>query len=354
MSKDFIIEQNIRANIAALSPYSCARDEFDGLDAMFLDANENPYDSGYNRYPDPRQGELRERLSEIKGVSAENMVIGNGSDEIIDLLIRSICDPGRDSIAVFEPGYSMYKVCADINNVGVYSLPLNKEFLPDWDALGVALRADSDIRIIFICTPNNPIGKSVPVADMVELCKSFDGWVVVDEAYIDFSEQGSMSDYLNEFKNLVVMQTLSKAWGMAGLRVGLCMADSGLVAVLNKVKYPYNVNCISQKIALELLANVKSFQARVQQIKSERNRLAELFIERGYFDKVWEFDGNFLLVSLPRFAELYNYLAENGVVVRKRDIPPLIPNSLRVTIGTPLQNEVLVELIDNFMNEQAI
>lgn len=353
MSK-FDISQNIRANIAALSPYSCARDEFDGFDALFLDANENPYDSGYNRYPDPRQRELKARLAEIKGVAAERMVIGNGSDEIIDMLIRSICEPGCDSIVVFEPGYSMYKVCADINNVGVYSLSLNQEFLPDWEALGAALLVDSNIKIVFICTPNNPIGKSVPLPQIIELCKSFNGWVVVDEAYIDFAEQGSMSSYLDEFKNLVVMQTLSKAWGMAGLRLGICMADVELVNVLNKVKYPYNVNCISQKIALDLLSNVESFEARVQQVKSERSRLAQLFINRGYFDKVWEFDGNFLLVSLPRFSELYGYLAERGVVVRKRDIPPLIPNSLRITIGTPLQNEVLVELIDNFMNGDVL
>lgn len=349
MSKEFDVLANIRANIAALSPYSCARDEFDGADALFLDANENPYDTDYNRYPDPRQRALKARLSEIKGVAVEKMVIGNGSDEIIDLLIRSICEPRQSSIAVFEPGYSMYKVCADINGVAVHALNLTKEFLPDWQTLKSVIASDSELKIVFLCTPNNPIGKSIPVKDIVDFCQEFNGWVVVDEAYIDFSEQPSMAAYIDEFKNLVVMQTLSKAWGLAGLRCGLCMANTELVAVLNKVKYPYNVNVLSQKIACEQLADVELFKARVDEVISERGRLAKLFCERGYFTNVWEFDGNFILVSCERFAELYNYLAQNGVVVRKRDIPPLIPNSLRVTIGTPEQNEKLVELVDEFM-----
>lgn len=351
MESNFDIQKNIRANIVALSPYSCARDEFDGLEALFLDANENPYDSGYNRYPDPRQRELKQRLSEIKGVAAEQMVLGNGSDEIIDLLIRSICEPGRDSIVVFEPGYSMYKVCADINNVHTHSLSLDTYFLPDWEALRGVMECDSNVKIIFICTPNNPVGKSVPLAQIIDLCKAVNCWVVVDEAYIDFAEQGSMTQYLGCYKNLVVMQTLSKAWGMAGLRLGIGMADEELIAVLNKVKYPYNINCVSQRIALELLSDVDGFTARVSQVKEERGRLAKLFTERGYFTNVWEYDGNFLLVQCGKFAELYNFLAEQGVVVRKRNIPPLIPNSLRVTIGTPEQNERLVELVDKFMQE---
>lgn len=338
----------IRENIMALEPYTCARDEFDGEEAIFLDANENPYDSGYNRYPDPRQRKLKAMLAPIKKVKESQMLIGNGSDEIIDLLERSICTPGKDSIAVFIPGYSMYEVCAAINDVEVVRIGLTREYLPDWQKLDEVIREKS-IKMVFLCSPNNPTGKSIPEQDMLDFCEKFDGWVVVDEAYVDFGDQGSMSRYIEEYPNLVVMQTLSKAWGMAGLRLGICISSEGLISILNKVKYPYNVNVESQRIACRALADYDGFCRCVEEIKSERAKLAEALRQRSIFRKILEFDGNFLLVSLDEFKELYAYLAGNGVVVRRRDIPPLIPSSLRLTIGTEEENARLLELIDKFI-----
>ncbi len=338
------LNELIRPNILALKPYSCARDEYDGPEAIFLDANESPYENGLNRYPDPRHRALREHIGWQRGVGVENIVLGNGSDEIIDLLIRSTCRPGVDSIVVFSPGYSMYEVSAAVNDVAVQRFDLTADLQPDVEALASAKGA----KLAFICSPNNPVGNVVPHATIRDICRVFDGLVVVDEAYIDFADAPSAVELVGGLNNLFVMQTLSKSWGMAGLRIGVGIGASELIAVLDKVKAPYNIGGPAQQMALCQLADTESFTAHIAEIRSERERLREEFDRLGVFDRVYPSQANFLLVATPRFAELYVWLAGNGVVVRQRDIPPLIPRCLRISVGTPAENDRLIKLLEQW------
>ena len=248
------IEKLIRKNIWELQPYSCAREEYEGGQAILLDANENPFDTGVNRYPDPYQRELKKELARLKEVKVDHMILGNGSDELIDLLIRSFCEPAEDNIVVFSPGYAMYEVSAAINRVGVKKIDLTADLLPDWSEL--RRRVDDRTKLIFLCTPNNPTGKVIPYGQIERLCGEFQGMVIVDEAYIDFTDAPSAVHLLDKYRNVVVLQTLSKAWGMAGLRLGIGLADPEVVGILNRVKAPYNIGGLTQQTALALLGNM--------------------------------------------------------------------------------------------------
>jgi histidinol-phosphate aminotransferase len=336
-----------RPNILALDPYSCARDEFRGECAVLLDANENPWANGVNRYPDPRHSALKERIAELRGVAAERLVLGNGSDEIIDLLIRTTCRPGVDNIVVFTPGYSMYEVSAAVNDVEVRRLSLGADFQPDMTALAGAV--DGATKLIFVCTPNNPTGNVVPLATVAEICRRHPAsLVVVDEAYIDFADAPSAATLLGGTDNLFVLQTLSKAWGMAALRIGIGLGSAGVVSVLGKAKPPYNIGGPAQARALELLTDTSGFAARVAVIKSERERLRGGLSASGVFRDVYPSQANFLLATSDDCRGLYRFLADNGVVVRLRDIPPLIAGGLRITVGTPAENDKLLKLINEW------
>lgn len=340
------INKLVRENVRHLQPYSCARDEYSGDQAVFLDANENPYDTGYNRYPDPHQRQLKASISKIKGVETTRMLLGNGSDEVIDLLIRCVCEPRRDNIIVFSPGYGMYEVSAAVNAVEVKKINLSPQFQPDWEE---AVRlADENTKIVFLCTPNNPIGTVIPLASIGQWCERFDGLVVVDEAYIDFTQSPSAVGMIDKYPNLVVMQTLSKAWGMAGLRLGICFAHEELIKTLNKIKPPYNISSLTQEKALELLRDEKDYTQKVEEIRSERERLKNGLSGKGIFTNVYDSEANFLLVTSTDCRKLYNYLVENKVVVRLRDIPPLIQGGIRITVGTPSENDRVLQLLDEY------
>lgn len=340
------IRELIRKNIRDLQPYSCARDEYGGKEAVFLDANENPYETGYNRYPDPYQRDLKQAVAEIKGVRPENILLGNGSDEIIDLLIRSVCEPAQDNIIVFSPGYSMYEVSAAINHVRVRKIDLTSAFLPDWEIMRSNI--DFHTRIIFLCTPNNPTGKVIPYGQIEQLCREFCGLVLVDEAYIDFTQAPSAVHLLRHYPNVVVLQTLSKAWGMAGLRLGIGMADSELIKVLNKVKAPYNISSLTQRVALDLLKEDKVFETRCAEIIRERQRLTTELRNLGLFRQVYDSEANFILVIKEDCRRLYEYLVDRQIVVRLRDIPPRIKGGIRITIGTAEENDRLLEALGEY------
>ena len=343
----FSIKDILRPNIASLAPYSCARDEYDGDDAVFLDANENPYDTGYNRYPDPMQRLLKKRISAIKGVDTDMIILGNGSDEIIDIIIRSVCRPaGVDNIVTFIPGYSMYDVSAHINDVEVRSISLTPSFMPDWDRYEQVV--DDNTKVTFICTPHNPIGVAVPLVDIEALCSKTRGLVVVDEAYIDFSSKGTAVALLDKYPNVVVLQTLSKAWGMAGLRLGMCFASREIISVFNKVKPPYNISGETQRIVLSLLEDVEIYEKQKNEILCERERLLAELKKMSIFTHVYESQANFIMVRTAQCDELYRYLVDSGIVVRKRDIPPLIGGGIRITVGTPQENDLLIDLLTKY------
>lgn len=342
------IEKLVRKNILELEPYRCAQLEFGrGADGtVFLDANENPYENGVNRYPDPVQRALTRKIAQMRGVAPENVLLGNGSDEIIDLLVRSFCEPGRDEIAVFSPGYSMYEVNARINGAGVLKIDMTPDMQPDLDELW--RRRGERTKIIFVCTPNNPVGNTVPAAAIGRLCAENDSLVVVDEAYIDFADAPSAAPLIARYPNLVVMQTMSKSWGAAGLRLGVCIADPRVTGILSKVKLPYNIGCLEQQRAVELLEDEEGFAHRIAEIKNERARMYDALLASGVFRRVYPSEANFLLGIADDAPGLYAFLLRNGVVTRLRDIPPLIPGGLRISIGTPAENTRVIELLKQY------
>ncbi|MDR1273277.1 MAG: histidinol-phosphate transaminase [Odoribacteraceae bacterium] len=349
MNAEGIIRENIRSLVA----YTSAREEFSGQDVTLLDANENPYDTGYNRYPDPFQRELKRAVARVKRVDAARLVLGNGSDELIDMLVRVTCEPGRDNMIVFSPSYAMYEVCGHVNGVETRSLDLDANFEPRWDALPGAI--DGHTRLVFLCSPNNPTGNRWPLERVRELAGRFDGWIVVDEAYMDFATGGEPSgdplsavSLLEEYPRVVVLQTLSKAWGMAGLRVGICIADPALVTYLNRVKPPYNINSLTQRAAIEALADEETFRRRVREIVRERERLYRAFARVPFFEAVYPSEANFLLTRCAAYRELYDYLVANGVIVRVRHVPPFLEDGLRFTVGTPGENDRLIQLLEQW------
>ena len=338
------IDKLVRENIRKLQPYSSARDEYSGAEAIFLDANENPNNEPYNRYPDPLQWTVKQKISSIKGVQPEMIFLGNGSDEAIDLLITAFCQPGKDTILSVDPTYGMYKVCADINEVKYKQVLLKDNFQPDVDKL--LNEADNSTRLLFLCSPNNPTSNSFNKEDILALLDGFDGLVILDEAYIDFSHQESFANRLKDYENLVILQTFSKAWGLAGIRLGMCFADRRIIAVLNKIKYPYNVNSLTLKVALEALVKKENTSNWVNEILRERDRLAETL---PYFPgvlTVYPSDANFLMVKVSEPKKTYEYLVNRKIIVRDRSKVSLCEGCLRISIGSKEENDLLLEAFE--------
>lgn len=338
----FSLENITRENVKGLSPYSSARDEYvsDGSEMVFLDANENPFENGVNRYPDPQQRSLKKVLAEQKGVHSYNLLLGNGSDEVLDLLFRAFCEPKEDNIITLPPTYGMYKVLSGINRVENREVLLSTDFQPDVE--GILRNIDDKTKLLFICSPNNPTGNTISTEKIEQILASFDGLVVVDEAYIDFSSEESWVSKLREFPNLVVTQTLSKAYGMAGVRLGICIASAAIIAVLNKIKPPYNVNELTQQKALARVTDKITVQQEVSTILIEREKLNQTLKEVSFVSKIFPTDANFILAKVDDATQRYNQLLAKGIVVRNRTTQPLCENTLRFTVGTASENEKLI------------
>lgn len=350
MSKYFDIQNLIRANVKAMTPYSTARDEFKGTADVLLDANENPYGSpgtpGFNRYPDPRQWKLKQKISTIKGVPAEHIFLGNGSDEIIDLLYRAFCEPGRDAVIIVPPTYGMYEVSANLNAVQIKKVSLTPDFQLDMEAM--AAHIDDDTKLIFLCSPNNPTGNSLHREDVETLLAHFNGIVVVDEAYINYSRQKSFIQELTEYPNLVVMQTFSKAWGLAALRLGMAFTSRDILEVLNKIKPPYNINQSTQDLAYEALNHVQQVNEWIKETVEEREKLMQSLKTLPFVSFIYPSDANFILVKTDAAKEIYQFLVDNGIIVRDRSSITLCEGCLRITIGTPEENARLLAEITKF------
>jgi len=346
----FNLNNLLRDNIKKLIPYSSARDEFKGEASVLLDANENafgsPYDKNYNRYPDPLQLRLKEKLFKIKGVPVENIFLGNGSDEAIDILYRAFCQPGRDNVILVPPTYGMYEVSANINDIACRKVNLTSNYQLDLD--GIAMAIDAHTKLIFICSPNNPTGNSINRQDVETLLVNFDGLVVVDEAYINFSKSPSFTKDLAEFPNLVVLQTLSKAWGLAALRLGMAFASQEIIAIFNKIKPPYNINQATQEIVLEALENVDQVNTWIKETVNEREKLVTALKSIEQVEHITPSDANFILVKLQEPRALYNFLVSKGIIVRDRSKVELCEGCLRVTVGTAQENEALLEAMRLF------
>lgn len=336
------IQNLIRPSIKALKPYSSARDEFKGLknNMTFLDANENPFENGVNRYPDPQQMDLKCVISKLKGIPTENILLGNGSDEVLDLIIRMFCEPNKDNIIILPPTYGMYEVLADVNAVETIAVELSETFQPNVSQILNASNENS--KILFLCSPNNPTGNSFNRVEVEELLNKFQGIVVIDEAYIDFSEQESWPIRLQEFPNLVITQTLSKAYGMAGIRLGICFASEDIICVLNKIKPPYNINQLTQEKAIEQLQKSNLVEEQIALILKERSLLIDELNKIDFVQKVYPSDANFVLVKVDDATKRYNQLIEKGMIVRNRTTQPLCENCLRLTIGTSEENKKLI------------
>ena len=338
----------VRPCISALSPYSTARDDFKGKADIYLDANESPYANGCNRYPDPRQQKLKSLIGEKCGIATENLFLGNGSDEAIDLLMRIFAEPGKHNIVAIAPSYGMYGVAAAINNLEVRQVLLNEDFtLPVRRLLDAC---DADTRLMFICSPNNPTGNAFARNDIMRLAESFSGILVVDEAYVDFSADGSVSDCIRDYPNVVILRTLSKAWGMAGLRIGLAIAVPEIIDIMSNVKYPYNISEAAMEAAVEVLN--KGIGSQVEEIISQRDILARQLAECRCIRKVYPSDANFLLVKTDDADKLYTFLSQNGIIVRNRNSMPLCKDCLRITVGLPSENRILIETIKRYDSQQ--
>lgn len=345
------IQELIRPNIQKLKPYSSARDEYKGVDAtVFLDANENPYNSPVNRYPDPLQTSVKQILSTIKGVGEESIFLGNGSDEAIDLVYRIFCEPDKDNVVSLSPTYGMYEVCADINNVSYRSVPLRMDEKGDFRFVAEDLlnAADEDTKVIFLCSPNNPTGGCLPRAEIQKVLTSFDGVVVIDEAYGDFMDEPSFLTELARHPRLIVLQTFSKAWACAGIRLGMAFASAEIIGYFNKVKYPYNVNVLTQEKALEILSGYGQITAWVEELKAERSRLISALREYSETEHIFPTDANFVLVRVRDAQSLYDYLLTQGIIVRNRHRIELCANCLRITVGTPDENDALMAAMHDY------
>jgi histidinol-phosphate aminotransferase len=352
---EFNLDILIRDNIKKMTAYSSARHEFTGNASIFLDANENSFgsplsplqmdrrDGGmrFNRYPDPLQIEVKEKLSKIKGVPVQNIFLGNGSDEAIDLLYRIFCEPGRDNAIIFPPTYGMYEVCAEMNNVKVKKVNLTKEYQLDIDSIEQAI--DPFTKLIFICSPNNPTGNSINRNDIEIILNNFDGIVAIDEAYINYAKQKTFIGELTGYPNLVVMQTLSKAWGLAGLRLGMAFASQPVIGLMNKVKYPYNINTATQLLALEALNNIEWVNEHIAAAVVEREKLKNELLKLSFTEEVYASDANFILVKMNDARKKYELLCDKGIIVRDRSKVVLCEDSLRITIGTPEENKQLID-----------
>src|SRR5215204_6324105 len=349
----FDLNNLLRENIKKLVPYSSARDEFKGEAKVFLDANENSFGSPltkwYNRYPAPLQKKVKQKLSEIKGVPAENIFLGNGSDECIDILLRAFCDPGKDNIIICPPTYGMYEVSANINDVRVKKVSLTPSFQLDMPAIEEAV--DDNTKMIFLCSPNNPTGNSLKKEDVEIILNNYFGLVVVDEAYINFSPFRSLTQELNDYPNICVLQTLSKAWGLAALRVGIAFASETVIQVMNKIKPPYNINQASQELVLKALDEVGQVNGMIGEIVKGRTELVQNLSVVPIVQKIYPSDANFLLVKVIQARDIYNFLLEKGIVVRDRSRVELCEGCLRITVGTPSENNELINGLKEFAHQ---
>lgn len=335
----------LRPNILSLKPYSSARDEFSGSASVFLDANENPYDTGYNRYPDPHQLEVKKRIAEIKGVEPNQIFLGNGSDEPIDLLFRAFCNPGIDNVVAIEPSYGMYTVSAAINDIEVKKVILTDNF--ELESSKVLAAVNEKTKLIFLCSPNNPSGNLLDKKEIIHIMENFHGLVIIDEAYIDFAPGATLLPELKNYPNLVVLQTFSKAWGLAGIRLGMAFASTEIIAVLSKIKYPYNINSLTQQRVTQSLQKSDEMEQWVKIIIDEREKLAKQLKQLSFVLKVYPSDANFLLVKMEGAREKFEYLMNQGVILRDRTKVTLCDQCLRVTVGSPEENKELIEKLKN-------
>ncbi len=349
----FELDKVVRPNIKTLKPYSSAKDEYTGEAKILLDANENslgsPLTKWYNRYPDPYQLKVKEKMAFVKQIAANQIFLGNGSDECIDILFRTFCEPGKDNIIICPPTYPMYEVGANINDIAIQKAPL----LPDYqlNVAHIEQLVNERTKIIWICSPNNPTGNSLDRIDIETILNHFDGIVVVDEAYINFSKQKSFVQSLIDYSNLVVLQTLSKAWGLAGLRLGMCFASPEIIGYMNKVKAPYNINVVTQELVLQALEEVGQVNDMIQLLVDMRIALAEVIASMPHVIKVFPSDTNFLFVKIPHARKLYEYLLTQGIIVRDRSLLELCEDSLRITVGTEQENTALVDAMYQWITE---
>ncbi len=350
--KNFNLDKLVRENIKNLKAYSSARTEYAGDAAVFLDANENSYgsplDQDFNRYPDPLQLELKKEISKIKGIPSQNIFIGNGSDEVIDLAFRIFCEPAKDNVIICPPTYGMYKVCADINNVKIKEVSLTTDFQLDTEGIFSAM--DDNTKLLFVCSPNNPTGNNMSRTDIEMLLNNFDGIVIIDEAYINYSRQKTFLQELAEYENLLVMQTFSKAWGLAALRLGLGFSSEKIIDLFNKVKPPYNINKSSQELGIMALKNIDQVNENIKNTVSERVKLLGQLGQFNFIKKIYPTDANFILIKTVSADELYNYLTANKIIVRNRSKERLCENCVRITVGTPGENKMLIESLKKYPN----
>lgn len=341
------LKELTRPNIWNLEPYSCARDEYSGVDAsVFLDANENPYNNPINRYPDPLQKELKALISEYKRVSPSQLFLGNGSDEAIDLVYRAFCEPGVDNVVAIDPTYGMYQVAAETNNVEYRKVLLDADY--QLSASRLLAAADEHTKMIFLCSPNNPTGNDMNRAEVIKLLNKFDGLVILDEAYSDFSSLPSMLGSLPDYPNLIVFQTFSKAWGCAAIRLGMAFASSDIIGILTKIKYPYNVNLLTQQKAIEMLSKKDTKEKWVETLLKERSVVIAELSQLPAVQKIYPTDANFFLVKVTDANKIYRYLVEQGIIVRNRNTVSLCGNCLRITVGTSEENKTLVNAIKSY------
>ncbi len=337
------LQQLVRKNIWNLKAYSSARDEFKGEASVYLDANENPLNSPYNRYPDPLQWKLKEKVSEIKHVDIQKIFFGNGSDEPIDIVIRIFCEPTVDNIVAIDPTYGMYKVCADINNVEYRSVLLKDNFILDADA--VLKATDDKSKIIFLCSPNNPSGNLLNKEEVLKIVQGFSGIIVLDEAYIDFAPEASWVSELDKYPNLVILQTFSKAWGIAAVRLGMAFASPEIISLFNKVKYPYNINILTQNFVQSELDKIQLKEEWVKTLLAQRVYLVQELLKISFIEKIYPSDANFILVKVPDANDTYNKLVNQGIIIRNRNTVSLCNGCLRVTIGTKEENNKLISAL---------
>jgi histidinol-phosphate aminotransferase len=336
----------VRQNILQLKPYSCARDEFKGEASVYLDANENPMNAPFNRYPDPMQWALKDKIAQLKNVRPEQIMLGNGSDEPIDLVVRIFCEPQVDNIVAIDPSYGMYQVCADVNNVEYRKVLLNKDY--SLDAQRVLDATDKHTKIIFLCSPNNPTGNLLNRAEMLKIVNGFDGIVVIDEAYVDFSFEASWLADLNNYPNIIVLQTFSKAWGLASVRCGMAFASKEIISYFNKVKYPYNINILTQNFVSENIELESRKNEWVEMLLTQRLLLSAKLQALPFVEKIFPTDANFLLVKVPHANAVYQYLVDLGIIVRNRNTVSLCLGCLRITVGTAEENKTLLDALKKF------
>ena len=341
------LENLIRPNIWTLSPYSCARNEFTGEASVFLDANENPYNQPFNRYPDPLQVQLKEKIAALKGVRPTQIMLGVGSDEPIDLIFRIFCEPAKDNVVAINPTYGMYGVCADINNVSYKQVNLNDDFTLDADK--VLKACDKHTKVVFLCSPNNPTGNSLKRTEIEKIILGFEGIVVIDEAYIDFSNEPSWLASLDQYPNIIVLQTFSKAWGMAALRCGMAFASEEIIAFFNKVKYPYNLNLLTQEAVYKQVENVEQKNEWVKALLMERKSLIDALQALPLVKKIYPTDANFVLVKVDDANKIYKQLVDKGIIVRNRNTVTLCEGCLRITVGTPSENKQLLTALQQMV-----